>query len=128
MQEETEKSRLDNLGAVGELEAGAVSQEGFRFQGLCLGKANATQQGDIGTLQTELAVMADSNAKRVALQIQVLDLEVGLVHTYGSSVIIYAQCGELGETVFEQRIKISKLERQGLNDPYLYPQPTGIAG
>jgi hypothetical protein len=123
----TPSPRVRNLGTAGELEAGAVSQEEFRFRGLCLRRAN-NQTGRHRDLTNRAGGHGGFERRGVALQIQVLYLEVGLVHTYGSNVIIYAQCGELGEAVFKQRIKISKLERQGLNDPYLYPQPTGIAG
>jgi len=109
LREENEKLKLENHEVAGKLESAEASQEAFRSQVTNLKEVNTTQQDDIKVLRAELVeakghhdrLIVDSNAERAALQIQVLDLE--------------AQRGELKETVVEQQIKISKLERRGPN-------------
>ena len=86
LQEENEELNWENLKAAWKLEEAVVSQEAFRSQVLSLKEVNTTQQDDIRLLRVQLEeakdshdrFMVDSNAERVALQIQVSDLEVSL--------------------------------------------------
>lgn len=82
LQEEIEKLKSVNLEMAGRLEAAATSQETFRSQISSLKGINTTQQDDIGSLRTEIVEVKRKygglNAERVALQTQVLDLEVSL--------------------------------------------------
>ena len=85
LQEENKKLELEKLEVAGKLEATVASQEAFQSQVSSLKEVNATQQDDIESSRAELAgvkekydrLIVDSNAERAALQIQVLDLEVG---------------------------------------------------
>jgi len=127
LQEENEELKSKNREAMGKLAAAEASQEAFRSQVSSLKEVYTTQQDDIKSLQAELAeangkydrLMVDSNTEKAALQIRVLDLKVGLRFCLvgESIVLIDAPCGqvhraELKETVVEQQVKISKLERQ----------------
>jgi len=85
LQEEIEKLTSENLDMTGRLEASAASHEAFRSQVSSLKDANTAQQDDIKSLRAKLVeakdkydrLIVDSNAERAALQVQVLDLEVG---------------------------------------------------
>ena len=85
LREENEGLKSENLEVMGKLEAAIASQEAFRSQVSSLKEVNTTQQDDIKSLRVELVeakgqcdrLIVDSNAERAALQIQVLDLEVG---------------------------------------------------
>ena len=92
LQEEIEKLKSENLEMAGRLKVAAASREESSSQIPSLTEVDTTQQHDIKPLRPELAeakdkhnqLVADSNAERTALQIQVLDLEVGL----GSRLIV----------------------------------------
>ncbi|KAF9642246.1 hypothetical protein BDM02DRAFT_2470833 [Thelephora ganbajun] len=116
LEEKIEKSKSEDLEIVERLEVATASQEAFRSQVSSLREVNATQQDDIKSLRAELIevkgkhdrLLVESNAERAGLQGMVLDLEV--------------QRTELKETVVEQQIKISKLERQGFGGPSIPPK------
>ncbi|KAF9641940.1 hypothetical protein BDM02DRAFT_3124979 [Thelephora ganbajun] len=120
LEEKTEKLKSENLETVGRLEAAAASQEAFRSQVSSLREVNTTQQDDIKSLRAELTevkgkhdrLLVESNAERASLQVRVLDLEV--------------QRTELKETVVEQQIKISKLERQSFGGPSIPPKAAAM--
>jgi len=109
LQDEIKKLKSENVEVTEGLEGAEASREAFRSQVSSLKEVNATQQDDIKSLRAELAeakdkydrLLVDSNAEKAALQVQVLDLET--------------QRAELKETVVEQQIKISKVERQGFS-------------
>jgi len=86
LQEENDKLKSTNREMMGKLAAAEASQEAFRSQVSSLKEVYTAQQDDIKSLQEELVeargrydrLVVDSNAEKAALQIQVLDLEVGL--------------------------------------------------
>ena len=86
LQEEIEKLKSENIETVEGLKAAEASQEAFRSQVSSLKEVNTTQQANIKSLRAELTETKDkhnqltmnSNAEKVALQTQVLDLEVCL--------------------------------------------------
>jgi len=102
LQEEIEKLKSENLDMTGRLEASAASHEAFRSQVSSLKDANVAQQDDIKSLRAKLVeakdkydrLIIDSNAERAALQIQVLDLEVGgcLNHRPNIVAYVYRSC------------------------------------
>lgn len=106
LREENEKLRSGNRDVVLKSEAAEASQEAFHSQILSLKKENAAQQDEIKSLQRELhevksqydQLATDSTAEKTAHKIRISDLE--------------AQRVELKQTVVEQQVKISKLERQ----------------
>lgn len=106
LREENEQLKSENRDVVLKLEAAEASQEAFRSQILSLKEANTAQQDEIKSLWRELLevksqydqLTTDSTAEKTAHKIRISDLE--------------AQRVELKQTVVEQQIKISKLERQ----------------
>ena len=86
LQEENEKLKSENHEMARELRAVEASQGAFCSQVSSLKEVNTTQQDDIRSLRADLAeakdkynrLVVDSNAEKAALQVQVLDLEVGL--------------------------------------------------
>jgi len=118
LREENEKLKLETRETAEKLEAAEASQEAFRSQVSSLKEVNATQQDDVKSLWAELfeagdrydRLVEDSNAEKSALQAQVLDLKT--------------QQQELKETVVEQQIKISKLERRGIDDAPTFRPPS----
>ncbi|KAF9645581.1 hypothetical protein BDM02DRAFT_3119983 [Thelephora ganbajun] len=106
LREENEKLKSENRELAVKLAAAEASQEAFRSQVSSLKEVNTIQQDEIKSLRAELVeakdvydlLMTDSSAERAAHQIQISDLE--------------AQRLDLKETVVEQQIRISKLERQ----------------
>jgi len=106
LRKENERLESETHEMAGNLDVAEASREAFRSQALSLKEINATQQDDVNSLRAELSevkdkydrLAEDSITERAALQVQVLDLE--------------AQRRELKETVVEQQVKISKLERR----------------
>ena len=103
-----------------------ASQEAFHSQVLSLKEVYTAQQDEIKSLRAELTeakdaygrLVVDSTTEKAALQIRVLDLEVGSRFPLVSESTVLtgrpceqAQRTELKETVVEQQIKISKFER-----------------
>ena len=84
--EENQKLKSETREMARKLRATEASQEAFRSRVSSLKEANSTQLDNISSLQEELVevedeydrYMADSNAEKAALRIQVLDLEVHL--------------------------------------------------
>jgi len=117
LREENERLRSEACEMAEKLGAANASQEAFRSQVSSLKEVNVIQQVNIKSLQAESfdakekydRLVVDSNTQKSALQIHVLDLE--------------ARRGELKETVVEQQIKISKLERRMPGDNLPAPRP-----
>ena len=84
LREENERLKSDNLEMTEKLEVAMVSEEAFRYHTSFLEEVSTSQQGDIQSLRADLVesrvkydqLIVDSNAERVALRIQVFDLEV----------------------------------------------------
>lgn len=84
--EENQKLNSETRGMVRKLRATEVSQEVLRSRASSLKKANTSQLDNITSLRGELVqveddydrFMADSDAERAALRVEVLDLEVRL--------------------------------------------------
>ena len=84
LQEENEDLKLGSLELARKLEAAMASQEAFRSQVSSLKELNTAQEGNIQSLRADLVearekyerLVVDSNAEKVALQIQVSHLEV----------------------------------------------------
>jgi len=86
LREENEKLKSESRGMAGRLEAAEASQEVLHSQVSSLGETSGTQQDEIKTLRAELSearsnydrLIKDSSAEKVALKVQISDLEVGL--------------------------------------------------
>jgi FtsZ-binding cell division protein ZapB len=86
LQEENEKLKSETREMAARLEAAEVSQEELRSQVLPLKEANTTQQEDIRSLRVQASeaehkynrLVEDSNAEKVALKVQISDLQVCL--------------------------------------------------
>ena len=85
LREENKKLKSEILDVTRKLEVAVASQETFRSQVSSLKEVNTTQHNDNKTLRRELGearekydrLVVDSNAEKAALQILVLNLEVG---------------------------------------------------
>lgn len=127
LREENGKLALENHKILRKLGAAEASQEAFHSQMSSLIEVNKSQEGEIQSLRKELAAVkdlydlltADSHEEKSVCQTQISDLEVGSRSSRlnGTTVLIgesgeQTQQAELEETVVEQQVRISKLERQ----------------
>ena len=86
LREENEKLRLEARETAGKLEAAEASQEAFRSHVSSLREVEMIQRDEIKSLRTELdevedkydRLVANSSAKKIVLEDQVLELEVCL--------------------------------------------------
>lgn len=103
--EENQKLNSETRGMVRKLRAAEVSQEVLRSRASSLKKANTSQLDNISSLRGELVqveddydrFMADSDAERAALRVEVLDLEVRLYPCWVENRLL-TRIGRVGTT------------------------------
>ncbi|KAF9781848.1 hypothetical protein BJ322DRAFT_249511 [Thelephora terrestris] len=121
LQEDIDKLKPENLKMTKNLEVATASLDAFRSQVASLKEVISQQQRDLDSLRAD-----QSESKEKCKQL-VKDLNVERDNFQSTTSDFAVERAELKETIVQQQLKISRLERQGSSSPSNGPPLTAVA-